>query len=57
MQNQKQESPTGKKIITMKLEKTEVISSVRQQRTTLLFTQAIYLRREQPVRFSTLGTA
>jgi hypothetical protein len=61
MQNQKQESPTGKKIITIKLKKQSYNSKrfhPSDNRELLFYLHnAIYLQKEQPVRFSTLSTA
>jgi hypothetical protein len=59
MQNQKQESPTGEKIITITLKKTIIILSdlIRQTTENYSFIHTTQLFTEKtPVRFSTLGT-
>jgi hypothetical protein len=60
MQNQKQESPTGKKIITIKLKKDKIIilsDFIRQTTENYSFIHTMqYIYEKTPVRFSTLGT-
>jgi hypothetical protein len=58
MQNRKQESPTGKKIITIK-DKIIILSDFNRQTTenySFIHTSNIFTKKT-PVRFSTLGTA